>query len=60
MHHTTKITLQEFIPSFFGYYRQFDKECSPFARFAFGVYPATMLGYNAVADAKPQPGAPFF
>ena len=39
---------------------QFDKECSPFARFAFSVYLAAMLGYNAVTDAKPQPGAAFF
>ena len=39
---------------------QFDKEGSPFARFAFGVYLAAVFGYNAVTDAKPQPGATFF
>ena len=39
---------------------QFGKECSPFARFASGVYLAAVFGYNAVTDAKPQPGAAFF
>ena len=59
MHRTTKAILQEFMPSFFGYYRQFDKKFSPFARSASSVCPTIVLGYDAMTDAQAQTGATF-